>query len=202
MCTGKRQNAGFSLVELLIVISLMGILAGIVLPHFNPGIHEQLQASAQIVAADLSYARDLAVTNDSSYRISFDVAENQYTLEHSGANPMLDALPPSPFQTPGGPPDRQTSDLDEMPHTGPTVYLAAVHRMTAAPQLITDVEFGPLGETTRAEETVIWLACGTADSRRYIPLHVDPVTGLASIGQFSAAGPPLAQAPPAEPVTP
>ena len=43
MLRRRPSAAGFSLVELLIVITLMGILAALALPNVNAGIHEQLR---------------------------------------------------------------------------------------------------------------------------------------------------------------
>jgi prepilin-type N-terminal cleavage/methylation domain-containing protein len=212
-----RRSAGFSLLELLIVISLMAILAGLVLPSSNPGIHDQLLSAARIMAADLAYGRGLAVANNSSYRFTFDTAGNRYLLEHSGTSAALDTLPDSPFSTPDDPPDEGNDspgqwivDLDELPSLGAPVRVVAVASVGRHLERIRDVssyletledfgedlnkidqlEFGPLGETTPNETTLIWLSAGATSARRYIVLQVDPVTGMATIGPYSGHGPP------------
>ncbi len=185
----RAAPRGFTLVEVLIVIALMTILAAVVIPRFEPSIHDQLESAAQIVSADTAYARSLAITNNSTYRLTFDVAENRYVLHHTGTNSLLDTLPFSPYRQSTDAPDEQTTDLDELPHIGPTVELIAVHKIAASVQPVTDVEFGPFGETTRQEETVIWLGCGNGDNRRYISIHVVPVTGQSRIGEFQAQSP-------------
>ncbi len=186
----KRQPAGFTLVELMIVVALMGILAAMILPRFEPAVHDQLEGVAQTVAADLAYAQSLAVTNGSNYHLQFETEENRYVLTHSGANPLLDVLPPSPFSSPTDAPDRQTTDLDDLPLVGPGVRIVVVRKRTAPPQDVTDLEFGPLGETTRPEPTVIWLACSSGADCRYLALTIDPVTGLVSIGNVQSTPPP------------
>ena len=111
-------------------------------------------------------------------------------LEHSGTNAALNTLPDSPFRAPNDPPEQHIVDLDELPRMGPPVTLVVVATSEAAPCRVIDVEFGPLGETTRSQTTVIWLGCGQDSDRRYLALEINPVTGLTDVGDFSAEGPP------------
>ena len=180
---------GFSLIELLIVVSIMGILAGLVLTSFSPSVQDQLLGAAQIVAADVSFARDLAVTNASTYKITFDIDNDRYVLEHSGTNPTLDTLPDTPFRNPSDPPDQQITDLLSLPFGGGTIELIAALDLTPSPIAVTDVEFGELGESTRPFETQIWLASGQDEARRYISVLIHPVTGLATIGELQTQAP-------------
>jgi hypothetical protein len=52
------------------------------------------------------------------------------------------------------------------------------------------VEFNALGALAPGEPVSIWLACGRGADRRYLAIGVDPVTGLASVGDVVAARPP------------
>lgn len=195
MQTRARPTAGFTLVELFIVISIMSILASIVLPQFQPAVHDQLTGIARIVAADIEYARSVAVANNSTYQLTFDLPENRFVLRHTGINSLLDALPYTPFRSPADDADEQTTDLDELPHIGPQVALVAVHCQKALPESVSTLEFGPLGETTRPENTKIWLCCGAGRDLRYLPLEIDAVTGLVSAGDVQSAAPPAAGTP-------
>ena len=188
----RIARRGFSLVELLIVVSIMGIFAGIVLTSIDPGIQDKLQGAAQVVAADLAYARDLAVGGGSTYKISFDVKNERYVLEHTGSNAALDTLPDTPFRDPSDPADKQTTDLWSLGSDIDSVELYAVVDLTPSPETVTDLEFGPLGETSRSYETQIWLAAGQDDARRYVSISTNPVTGLASVGELQATAPSVA----------
>ncbi len=189
MLRHRPPSAGFTLIELLIVVALMGLLAGLVLPRADPSLHEQLRSAAQILVADLAYGRSLAVTNNSEYRFTFDLENNRYILEHSGANPALDTLPDSPYRSPNDPPHQQIVALEELPSLGSGVRIAGVAQ-GSPPQPAAEVEFGPLGETTGMKETIIWLAAGAGSTTRYVELHVNPVTGLTTVEPYSGTGPP------------
>lgn len=185
-----RHPRGFSLIELLMVIALISIVAGVVLPQFQPTIHDQLLGVSEIISADLAYARNLAVTNNSTYRVDFDLANDRYVISHSGANMLLDTLPSWAFRDPSDPPDQQITVLSELPRMGAEVEIYSVRKVAGSSQEVSDLEFGPLGETTRVEETVIWLACGVSTARRYLSLTVNPVTGIVARGEFSEKSPP------------
>jgi prepilin-type N-terminal cleavage/methylation domain-containing protein len=188
-------RAGFSLIELLMVIVVMGILAGVVLPKANSNLYDQLRSAAQILRTDLAYARSLAVANNSTYKITFDRTENRYVLEHTGSRAALDTLPDSPFRDPGDPPDEHIVDLDELPRLGAGVRIVTSASSGETAAWVPDVEFGPLGGTTRTSPTGIWLAAGSGSEECYVSLTVDPVTGLTELQYCASAGPPAAAMP-------
>jgi prepilin-type N-terminal cleavage/methylation domain-containing protein len=171
---------GFTLVELLMTLVVMGVLVAALIPLLDADTPDKLNAAADIVAADLENARALAVANGSTYRVTFNVAGGKYFLEHTGASTALDTLPPSAFRRYDDPATRQTTVLAELPLAAPPVRIATV---VAAPSAtaVSDVEFGPLGNTIRPQETVIWLSCGVGSSARHISIHVNPATGLVEV---------------------
>jgi prepilin-type N-terminal cleavage/methylation domain-containing protein len=181
--------SGLSLIELLIVVALVSTFAAVVLTRWEGSLYDQAHAVARIVAADVSYARNLAVANDSRYCITFDVPGNRYLLAHSGTDPRLDVLPPSPHGSTADAPTQQATDLAALPVVRGAVELAAVQRLMPAPQAVSDLEFGPLGASTRGEPTRIWLAAGSGTARRYLAVDVDPATGLTTIGELQAVPP-------------
>jgi Tfp pilus assembly protein FimT len=173
----------------MIVITLIGILTALVIPSANSGIHDQLHSAADVIAADIAYARSLAVTNSSKYRLTFAPDENRYVLEHTGTNSAFANLPPSPFRSSQDSATTQTVKLADLPHLGAPVQLVGVYSSGTSPAIVTDLEFGPLGESTRSQETVIWLLAGKGSARRFLSIRVNPVTGLSWIEGFQATIP-------------
>lgn len=188
MLLSCRAHAGFSLIELLLVISIMAIVAGLVLPNSNPATHDQLLAAARILAGDLAYARSLAVTYASPYRITFDTTKNRYTLQNSEGK----TLPAAVFGSSQDTSTQHVVALEELPSIGRTVRLLAVTEGVNSTSVVSEVEFGTLGATTRSAPTEIWLAAGSSKDTRYVNLTVNPVTGLTTIGSYTAVAPPVA----------
>jgi len=191
-------RSAFSLVELLIVVVLMGIVAGMVVSRFDPATADQLDQVAAILVSDLDYARALAVANNSKYAIQFDVASNVYHLQHTGTNAALDALPSSAYLRNGVDAfnkPRQTADVAGLLGMGPTVRLHQVQahlnqvQAQSDQSAVTAIEFSALGGTTVGSGVEIRLSCGDGAERRYISVKVDNVVGLASVGEVFATAP-------------
>lgn len=183
------SRSAYTLIELLTVIVLMGVMAAIMLPRFEPSTYEQLHGAVQIVASDLTYARNLAVTNDSQYQLSFSRSTNSYTLEHSGSNSLLEVLPFTPYRRNDDTPDTHTTFLDDLPHLGPGVQFVGLRVGTGILDSSGVIEFDSLGGLTSTQPITIWLACGSDASRRYLGITVAPATGLTSVGEFTATAP-------------
>lgn len=185
-----RSPHGFTLIELLLVVAILGILSALVLPDAHSSVPEQLDGAAHALVSDLAWARSLAVDYESKYRVTFNVATNSYLLEHTGTNTALDTLPRLPTQTLSDTTDEYVVRLDDAPTLGASAakLLAAGTAGSLATTTAT-VEFGPLGETTSSAETLIWLTAGTNQARRYLAVSVDPITGLAWVGELTATLP-------------
>lgn len=180
------RRPAFTLIEVMIVVVLLSVAAAVFVPQFQPSGESQLYSAAHVVAADLQYCRNLAVTNASTYRLAFDPGANRYDLSHAGLDPTLDALPRSPFLSPGvgaGGKPIQTMWLGQQPATaGVRLHELTRDGAPAAPQL----EFTPLGGLASPGSVEVWLTAGVSDRKRYISIHVHPVTGAVRVGSVSA----------------
>jgi Tfp pilus assembly protein FimT len=170
-------------------VAILSILAAVLIPQLSGDVPERLRAAAQVVVSDLDCARALAVANNSKYTITFDAANNRYWLRHSGTNSLLDTLPRSPFSQVSDAADQQTTSLAQLPLPEPGVRLAATVRMSGTVQTAGSVEFTPLGGTTDPNQTVVWLACASGQAQRFLPIEINPATGLTTTGAIQTALP-------------
>jgi len=75
------KRSGFSLVELMIVIAIIGILSSIAIPAWNRyRQNADLKTAARAIAGDFFNMKQRAVGEQTRYRITFDLANHRYQL--------------------------------------------------------------------------------------------------------------------------
>ena len=174
---------------MLITIAILGILAATVIPQFSASAPDQVLGAAQILVADLDYARALAIANGTRYELKFEPAQNRYILTHSGTNSNFDRLPENPFRKPSADRKQFVVALDDFPQFGTSVKIVSVHTAETSSKLVGTLEFDSLGQTTREQPTLIWLSSTAGAESLFLPVEVNPVTGLAAIGEFTRQAP-------------
>lgn len=76
-----KKNAGFSLMEVGVVLGIFAVIAMISFPVYlqlKPRMN--LNSVTRKVASNLRYAQQLAVTQQNSFMVTFDIAGNNYTI--------------------------------------------------------------------------------------------------------------------------
>lgn len=77
----RRTRHGYTLIEVLITVTIMGIAAAVVVPNMSKGGTLGVQAGARIIIADLLFAQNEAMAQQSSRRVVFDSDDNSYRVE-------------------------------------------------------------------------------------------------------------------------
>ena len=76
----RHGRDGFTLLEIIVVVVILAIAAVMVVPMMSSGAATKVLAAAQRVAADLDYAKSMAITHGCVYRVAF-ISTKQYQLE-------------------------------------------------------------------------------------------------------------------------
>lgn len=84
-----RIEAGFTIIELLMVISVMGLVMILAVPNFNfvPGTEASQKINALL--GDIRSAYDMAVLTRKNYRLVFEFKSGEYWLESTDREDIL-----------------------------------------------------------------------------------------------------------------
>ena len=180
------SSRGYTLVELLIVVTIVGLLATVILPTLNSASGAvSLEAMARTLAADLRIARHSAVQYNTSYSVTLNLTNNSYTVAAAtgGGTPgLVNVL----SHGTGG----NTIDFDQFGagRTGNSHVVIGGGALKVAKSSVTDIVFGPTGGTgpTRTQDTVIWLQENAKSDRRSILISVSWITGAVTVGDIQS----------------
>jgi len=77
----RRLSSGFTLVELLVVISIMSIITAIAIPNFQQWRKSiRSKETAWNIVSMSRYGRQLAANNNLEFRLEFDIDGRRYRL--------------------------------------------------------------------------------------------------------------------------
>jgi type II secretory pathway pseudopilin PulG len=74
-------SAGFTVVEILIVVVIMTIVAVMVVPMMTSAASMQIRSAANMIVADLEYAKSMAISRGQKFSVVFDKAAESYRIE-------------------------------------------------------------------------------------------------------------------------
>lgn len=170
---------GHTLIEMMTVVTVMGILATVALPAMSNGSSIGLKSAGRVLASDLRLAADLSVQYATQYTVTFDLTKNQYQLTLTGpGNPPALQNPQAPPGTTAGTYVVSIGSIDGNSTDSLGVRLLGAKLKTSG-QSVTNISFGSLGGTgpTRTEDTEIWLIYGPTWNPQYLRLTVSAITG-------------------------
>jgi len=155
----RRINRGFTMVEIIIVVVIIAIAALAAVPMMSSAASFQIRSAANMIAADIEYARSMAISRGQNFSVEFDENTESYSIEDQGGvviqHPVKKGFPYEiNFQN-----DGRLSKVD----------------ITAVSFTDSKVQFDCLGSPDNGG-TVILQADGTTKT-----ITVEPVTGFISI---------------------
>lgn len=174
----KRRSA-FTLPEVLIVVSILGIVASVAVTTASSFSSQPLESAGRILAADLRVARSMAIQHNTEWAVQFDFSNNTYELVHVGSgSPPAAVNPLDPNSRITG---KYIVDFDQVASSGfngAPISIAGAGLMTDRVRT-KEVVFGSRGGTgpSVSQDTVIWLTQNSGDEIRYVRLVVSWVTG-------------------------
>jgi len=76
-----RSSKGFTLIETMVIVAIIGVLAGLTIPSFANYLARQKVIGARSeLMADLQYARSLAIARRQTFRMDFTLDQYQLIL--------------------------------------------------------------------------------------------------------------------------
>ena len=115
MChrTTTRTAKGYTLIEVLITVTIMGIAAAIVVPNMLQGGTLGVQAGARMIIADLLFAQNEAMAQQSTRRVVFDTDNNTYRVQKFDTGASAWVLEYNPSKGMGNNQQNYEVDFDE-----------------------------------------------------------------------------------------
>ena len=86
----KKNSSGFTLFELLIVITILGILSAVAIPsmnNFRGGM--KLDAAAREVVSAIQYVQSLAIKEEIKHGVVYDPAQNEFKCNKEVAGNVI-----------------------------------------------------------------------------------------------------------------
>jgi prepilin-type N-terminal cleavage/methylation domain-containing protein len=104
--SGKRfiiwGNKGFTLIEMVMVIVIMGILAALAIPRMNAFYSIKLSSAVKKTVGDIRYVQRKALTDNTNCRLVFNTATDLYAAQEEkprGSNTWVSVTDPFTGQT-------------------------------------------------------------------------------------------------------
>ena len=85
-CDLRITNSGFTVIEIMIVMVIISIAAVMVIPMMTSAASMQIRSAANMIAADLEYAKSMAISRGQNFSLVFDKTIESYRIENQDGN--------------------------------------------------------------------------------------------------------------------
>jgi len=79
-------HSGFTIVEIVIVVVIIAIAALVAVPMMSSAASLQIRSAANMIAADLEYARSMAISRGQNFSVEFDKNTERYWIKDQAGN--------------------------------------------------------------------------------------------------------------------
>jgi len=76
----RRGGEAFTIIEILIVVVILAIAALTAIPMMSSAGSVQVRSAANMIAADLEYAKSLAISRGQDFSVVFDTSTKSYEI--------------------------------------------------------------------------------------------------------------------------
>ena len=92
------QRNAFTFIELIVVMVILSIAAVLAIPMISSAADVQVRSAANMIAADLDYAKSMAISTQQNYWVVFNPDNESYKVCNASEDPIDHPLKPgSPF---------------------------------------------------------------------------------------------------------
>ena len=122
-----RHRRGFTLIEILVVVIILGIAAAVIVPHIGSRSDLKATSAARLMMADLIYVQNRSISLQKMHYVQFDPATASYkVLDQMTPSQVIITHPveQSPFVVaigPSGPPPLRDVKIDSVSFDGQMV---------------------------------------------------------------------------------
>lgn len=82
----QAATMGFTALEILIVVVIIAIAAMTTIPMMTSAAGIQIRSAANVIAADLEYAKSMAISKGQSFSVVFDKTTESYSIRDNAGN--------------------------------------------------------------------------------------------------------------------
>ncbi len=170
-------HKGFTLVEILVVVIILGIAGAIIVPSIGSRNDLKAAAAARVIMADLIYTQNLAITSQGNRYVKFDVVNQQYSVTDSAGGIITHPVNQTPYtQKFGGSSQNSLPDMKLVSTT--FVGVSGLAQTTIGfDELGTPLTCNPLGVTETLSSGSILIQAGTYK----LKVDIEPYTGQISV---------------------
>ena len=85
----KIAKKAFTLIELIVVMVIIAIAAVLAVPMISSAADVQVRSAANMIAADLEYAKSMAISRQQNHSVVFDTANESYEVRDASGTVIL-----------------------------------------------------------------------------------------------------------------